>query len=446
MDSKTTQIQEKPYRTWLIISIPIIILLIFDQSYAIMDTFLLAKLGNDVIVALGFIAQIYYFIISVGNGIGRAVSSMLARSIGGKEYASLNNIALHGLLVILIVSIASQIIFALFSWPILGLFVPEAQISLVHIYMLSILGGLELIFISEYLVEIMNAEGDTRLSTIIMTLGVFLNITFDYIFIFPCNMHIFGAGLGTVMSYVVTTAIFLYIYLVKKNHIITFNNKEFKYDSGIIREIVRYSIPLIIDALIVSVIGILAVMALNNFAQQITVVAYYLIIRIQTFLFTPLIGLARAGNIVIGHLFGAKRFSDVIKHMNKAIITSLILNVFIILFLIIFINLIIGLFSTDYNVIAETKNIIYIVIFELILLIVIWNCNFGLIAIGRSQNSLYSVIVRLISMIALIFLLCNFFKFGKIGVFLSLILSTLIQSFYSYFIFRHCVLKAAKKG
>lgn len=445
MSSKIEQIQENPFKLWLVLSVPIIILFIFNQLYTIFDTFILAKLGNDVIIALGFISQIYYFIISTSKGIGRAVASMVARLIGAQKYKSINNIVLHGLLTLIIVSVLSQIVFALFSYNVLGLFVPQEQIQLVHIYLECIFAGLQFIFLSEFLVEIVNAEGSTRLSTAIMACGIFLNIVMDYIFVFSCNMHIFGASLGTVMSYVVTTSVFLYFVLIKKDNIVKFDFKDFKFDLTIIREIIVSSFPLIIDSLLISLSGILAVMALNQFAQPITIVAYYLVIRIQTLLFTPLYGLAKSGNIIIGHLFGAKRFHDVINHVNKSIITSLMLNCVIIIFLIILINPIIGFFTTDSNVIIEAKNIFYIVIFELIALVVILICNHGLIAIGRTQNSLYSLIIKFTSVIIWIYILCNLFGFGEEGVFISLIMGNITQCFYSYFILRYSILKASRE-
>ncbi len=445
MSSEIVKIQNNPFKSWLVFSVPIIILMLFHQSYTIFDTFLLSQLGNDVIIALGFVSQIYYFLSSMGSGISRAVSSMVARLIGAQKYESIDNVVLHGLFILIIVSIISQFVFAIFSYNILGLFVPNAQIQLVHVYMIGIFAGFQIILISIFLTEMINAEGRTRLSTAIMVFGIFLNIIFDYIFVVYLNMHMFGASLGTVISYLGTTLIYLYLCMVKKDQIIRFNFKAFKFDSTIIRKIIISSVPLIIDSLMVSLAGILVVTALNKFAQPITIVAYYLIIRIQLFLFTPIIGLAKSGNIIIGHLFGAKRFTDVISQMNKAIIITFVVNCVILLFLFIFMNMILGVFTTEPDVLIEAKNIIYLVILEGTSLVVIWNCNYGLIAIGHSPNCLYSLIIKLSSLSILIYILCFVLDVGKMGVFASLILANTIQCFYSYFTFKRLVLKASEE-
>ena len=174
--------------------------------------------------------------------------------IGAKDYDKIDNIALHGLLIIVISSILSLVVFELFSNQILHLFAPESELSLISIYMCCIVIFLLFIFLSEYMVELLNGEGDTRLSTAIMSLGVVLNIVLDYIFIFPCGMGIFGGSLGTSLAYVITTFIFLYVYLVRKDHLVKFTLSDFSFDWAIIREILVNAVPIILDSLIIGLL------------------------------------------------------------------------------------------------------------------------------------------------------------------------------------------------
>ena len=250
-----------------------------------------------------------------------------------------------------------------------------------------------------------------------------------------------GGALGTSLSYVITAAIFIYIYLVRKNHIVEFKYSDFDFDWAIIREILVNAVPIILDSLVATLSGLFLMTSLKNFAEPITVVAFILILRIQMFLFTPIQGLSRSCNIVVGHLFGAKRFRDAKKQMNNSILVSFLMNGLISIILVVFLNAILGFFTKQVSVISEVKNILFIVILDLIIFSVVFNSNQALIAIGRSPNSFYSVIVRFVSLFAFIFILCNMLKFGKFGVLISLILSDLVQGTYSYFMFRFHILK-----
>lgn len=446
MSDKIKEIRDNPFKAMLILSIPIIILLIFNETYSMIDTYFVSTLGKTVIVAFGYIAQFYYFLNRTGKGIGRGVSSMITRLIGAEKYENINNIALHGCIIIIILTLLLQLIFLLFSDIILKLIVPESSILPTHIYLQCLFTFLIFVLSSEYFVELLNSEGETRLSTRIMILGVFLNISFDYIFIVLIKLGILGASLGTVVSFIITTIIFLYIYIIRKSHIIKFKKSAFKFDVSIIIEILKNAIPIILDSLMTTIAGILVLTALKQFAPPSTLIAFVLILRVQMLLFTPISGLSRACNIIVGYLFGAKRYKDVLKQMHNSILVSFLINILISVILILFLKIIIGLFTKDPIVLRETQKIFYVILIDLIAFSVIHNGNQGLIAIGYSSHSFYSVIVRIVSLLALTGILAYLCKFGEIGVFSSLLLSDIIQGTYSYFRFKHFVLKEEKKS
>lgn len=446
MSDKIKEMRDNPFKAMLILSIPIIILLIFNETYSMIDTYFISTLGKTVIVAFGYIAQFYYFLNRTGKGIGRGVSSMITRLIGAEKYENINNIALHGYIIIIILTLLLQLIFLLSSDIILKLIVPESSILPTHIYLQCLFTFLIFVLSTEYFVELLNSEGETRLSTRIMILGVFLNISFDYIFIVLIKLGILGASLGTVVSYIITTIIFLYIYIIRKSHIIKFKKSAFKFDVSIIVEILKNAIPIILDSLMTTIAGILVLTALKQFAPPSTLIAFVLILRVQMLLFTPISGLSRACNIIVGYLFGAKRYKDVLKQMHNSILVSFLINILISVILILFLKIIIGLFTKDPIVLRETQKIFYVILIDLIAFSVIHNGNQGLIAIGYSSHSFYSVIVRIVSLLALTGILAYLCKFGEIGVFSSLLLSDIIQGTYSYFRFKHFVLKEEKKS
>ena len=446
MSDKIKEIRDNPFKAMLILSIPIIILLIFNETYSMIDTYFISTLGKTVIVAFGYIAQFYYFLNRTGKGIGRGVSSMITRLIGAEKYENINNIALHGCIIIIILTLLLQLTFLLSADIILKLIVPESSILPTHIYLQCLFTFLIFVLSSEYFVELLNSEGETRLSTRIMILGVFLNISFDYIFIVLIKLGILGASLGTVVSYIITTIIFLYIYIIRKSHIIKFKKSAFKFDVSIIVEILKNAIPIILDSLMSTIAGILVLTALKQFAPPSTLIAFVLILRVQMLLFTPISGLSRACNIIVGYLFGAKRYKDVLKQMHNSILVSFLINILISVILILFLKIIIGLFTKDPIVLRETQKIFYVILIDLITFSVIHNGNQGLIAIGYSSHSFYSVIVRIVSLLALTGILAYLCKFGEIGVFSSLLLSDIIQGTYSYFRFKHFVLKEEKKS
>ena len=65
--NKITQIQENPFKSLFVLAIPIVLLLIFNESYSILDTYFLSKLGNSVVIAFGYIVYLLYFLNRTGK-------------------------------------------------------------------------------------------------------------------------------------------------------------------------------------------------------------------------------------------------------------------------------------------------------------------------------------------------------------------------------------------
>ena len=65
---------------------------------------------------------------------------------------------------------------------------------------------------NEILLGFVRNDGNPRLATICMLMGSLFNIVFDYIFIFPLGMGIFGAVLATGISPVVSISLIMIFY------------------------------------------------------------------------------------------------------------------------------------------------------------------------------------------------------------------------------------------
>lgn len=86
--------------------------------------------------------------------------------------------------------------------------------------------------------------------------------------------------------------------------------------------------------------------------------AFVILLRIQTLFYTPIQGLSKGLCIVIGHLFGAERFKTIKSTTSKTVKVGLVMGLVIAIILIIFIKPIMGLFTANPVVFAETENLL----------------------------------------------------------------------------------------
>ena len=109
MADRLKEIQERPFKSVIYISIPLILILFLNTLYGIVDVYWIGFLGQSAIIAVGYIANVSYAFNKIGDGIARSSSVLITNSFGSKDYSRANNIALHGILMIMVVSVIMSV-------------------------------------------------------------------------------------------------------------------------------------------------------------------------------------------------------------------------------------------------------------------------------------------------------------------------------------------------
>jgi Na+-driven multidrug efflux pump len=188
------------------------------------------------------------------------------------------------------------------------------------------------------------------------------------------------------------------------------------------------AIPIILDGVILSFLGIVITYCLNIYATPIAVFAYIIMLNIQTTVFTPVQGISKGLCIVTGHLAGAKRFIDLRKTIRKIFALGLILAGLIALLLVIFHNPIIALFSSEYIVVSEVRNMLMFVVICIITFPIIMGCSFVFLGLEKSLYTLIFIIFNLITLMTFIAVFTHVLGMSSFGIFSAIALSNLIEA------------------
>lgn len=89
-------IQKNPLKSVFLLSIPIIAILFLQTFYSVIDAFWIAGLGENAIITVGYVLNLWYILQKLGDGIGRSCNVMISTSFGAGDYERANNIACHG--------------------------------------------------------------------------------------------------------------------------------------------------------------------------------------------------------------------------------------------------------------------------------------------------------------------------------------------------------------
>ncbi len=158
---------------------------------------------------------------------------------------------------------------------------------------------------------IVRAEGKMKAAAVMMGLGLVINIIANYILIVLMDMGVAGAAWGTNLGMLVYTAAGLVYFVRGKASFATRPFKLFR-DKKITKDIFSMGMPSLIMNVMSLVQAVVVFNALSRYGTTYDVALFGAIFRIFTLLLTPIFGIMRALQPVIGINYGAGNYLRVI--------------------------------------------------------------------------------------------------------------------------------------
>jgi putative MATE family efflux protein len=296
-----------PKKAVLKLSGPMIIAMLVQALYNIVDGIWVAGLGSDALAAIGLFFPLFMIILSLAIGIGIGGSSAISRKIGAKDKMMANSSAVHTLLIGFIIGILlSCFIFPFLKEIFTSIGAKGKVLQLVISYGQVLVGGAVILIFSNIASGILRGEGDTKRAMYAMVLGSGLNIFLDPIFIYKFKMGVVGAAWATLTSILITSLLMTYWLFIKRDTYIDIRFNLFKFNSGIVKEILRVGIPSSFAQLSMSitmiVLNIIIIIAGGTDGIAVFTSAW----RIIMLGIVPLLGIAIGVTAVTGAAYGAK--------------------------------------------------------------------------------------------------------------------------------------------
>lgn len=297
-------------RLVLSMSLPLMLSLLVQSLYNIVDSIFVAHLSEGALTAtsLAFPIQMLMIAFSVGTSVG--VNALLSRTLGAGNREKATQIAATGM----ILALCGAGIFTLgglcFSWQITGLLTEEPQAAvLCHTYLSVCMCFCAGNFIETMAQRYLQAAGRTLLSMCSLVAGAVTNLILDPILIFGYlgapAMGIQGAAIATVIGQWVGAAVALALNALC-NPEVTLSFRSFHWDWEILAGIYKVGLP----SIVTQAVGSLMVTLVNQILYPIssTAVAFFgVYYKLQNFLFMPMNGLGQAAIPIISFNLGAKK-------------------------------------------------------------------------------------------------------------------------------------------
>ncbi|WP_278973063.1 MATE family efflux transporter [Peptostreptococcus anaerobius] len=303
----------------LSMSAPIVISMLVQSMYNLVDSIFVAQIGEDALTAVSLAFPLQQLFFAVGIGTATGVNSYISRCLGAQNRKNANKAANNGIVLALLSYLVFFAVGLLFARDFIMLQTQDLSIiSQGPIYLRICCMGSAGIFMHLMVERILMAAGSTMLTMVAQMTGAILNIILDPILIFGLfgmpSLGLMGAAVATVTSQTVG-AIIVTVFCIKYNKDIKLSPRYMKLDPHIVMNIYKVGLP----SIVMISINSLTVFSLNkilaNFSN--TAVAlmgvYY---KLQGFIFMPIFGLNNGVVPIVAYSYGAKnqdRLREVIK-------------------------------------------------------------------------------------------------------------------------------------
>ena len=294
------------------ISVPIIISMLVQALYNVVDSVFVAKFDNLAGTgALTFAFPVQNLIIAVAVGLAVGMNALLSRALGQKDFKRANLIAGQGLTLLLI----GYLPFLLFGLFAVRPFI-EMQVGgegLLYTYSVNYLSiasvGSVGVFVQIFAERLLQSTGKSVLSMATQLSGAIVNIILDPILIFGMfglpSLGVSGAAIATVIGQAVSATVGITLNLIY-NKEIRLILKNFLPKIRIMKEMLIIGIP----SVLMQAIGSLMTLSMNNilygFSEE-AVNVFGVYFKIQSFIFMPIFGLNSGMVPIIAYNYGANK-------------------------------------------------------------------------------------------------------------------------------------------
>ena len=304
-----TFMKERPVLPLLLsMSLPMVISMLVNSLYNIVDSFFVAKISEEAMTALSLVYPIQNFINALSIGFGVGINAVIAFYLGAQDRRNADKAATQGLLLAAVHgALMTVICIAVIPGFLEGFTSSQAVIDLGVRYSMIAFSFSLIVNISLAFEKFFQAVGRMKVTMAAMMCGCIANIILDPLMIFGIGpfpaMGIEGAALATGIGQTLTLAIYLFICFMRPLGL-NIKGCYLKPDSKMSLRLYSVGIPATLNLALPSIL----ISALNGILaaySEVYILVLGIYYKLQTFLYLPANGIVQGMRPLIGYNYGA---------------------------------------------------------------------------------------------------------------------------------------------
>lgn len=386
----------------LSMSMPMVLSMLVNALYNIVDSFYVAKISEEAMSALSLIYPLQNVSGAVAVGFGVGANAVTAFFLGQRNQKEADGAASLSLVLSFVHTVILMIVLLLLCHPFLNSFTNDSVIlQYGDTYGRIVFGGLVFHQVSLVYEKLFQAVGMVKVSMFSMILGCVTNIVLDPVMIFGYgfmpSMGIEGAAIATVIGQMVTLLSYLVFWHFKDTGL-RLSLTSAIHNKGLYKRLYQIGIPAILSQALPSamITCLNAILSSLSDAGVLILGIYY---KLQTFIYLSANGVVQGIRPLIAYNYGAgllKRVRDVVK--SALVLCVIVMGVGMLLCLIMPEQLIM-LFTNNETTIAAGASALRIICFGFVVSAVSLVISGTMEALGSGSLSFFISLLRYVVII-----------------------------------------------
>ena len=418
------------------ISIPMILAMLVQVCYNLIDRIYLGHLDNaaaGALTGLGLSFPFISIVMAFTNLFATGGAPLFAINRGKQDLDTAFKILNTTYTLILIFSVFIVILSYLFLKPLLYTFgASDLSYPFARDYLAIYILGTPCVMLSSGLNGFINAQGFSKIAMLSVMSGALINLILDPLFIFTFDLGIKGAAFASVLAQMFS-AWWVLRFLVGKKSLIKLQLTRFLFDLKLSRQIVALGISGFTMQGTNALVQIICNITLKAYGGDIYIGIMTILVSVREVLFLPMRGVQDASKPIVAFNFGAGKVSRIMQCLKLTTISTF--SYLFICWLIIFFNpeFVFKIFSDDLSTLNLGVEAMHIYFFGFFMMALHGTGQSFFVALGKAKQATFFALFRkAIIVVPLTILLPMIGNLGVNGVFMAEPISNIASGLCCY--------------
>ena len=319
------------YKTLVKLAIPMILQNLITFSVGLADNMMIGSLGDAAVSGVYMGNQIQTVLQVLSAGIEAAILLISSQYWGKRDTVSIRKIFSIGLRISAILGLFFSAVCAVIPRQVISVFTKEPDVISNGVDYLSIVCFTYVFFcITQSLIASMRSVESARVGMIISLCSLLIDVTLNYILIFGKlgfeAMGVRGAATATLIARICETIIItVYVRFVDKKICLRLKDLK-KLDKTLLRDFIKYGIPLVAGQLVWGVNLFSNSVILGHFSESV-ITATSLANTVNSLMFVAMQGISGSIGIIIGKTVGSCDVSRIREYSRTTQIILIVLGI-----------------------------------------------------------------------------------------------------------------------